>query len=298
MRGIDVSSYQGDIDWKKAQRAGVEFAILKVIRKDLAPDKTFEQNYKECERLGILVQGVYQYSYATTVEKAKIDARKVLEVLGNRKPMVWLDVEDKCQMGLGGRLLDIILAYKEIIEESGRQFGVYTGLSFYDSYVKKYSADLYGVPFWIARYPSKNTTTIKAPINILKKPDISNRLYGWQYSSTCIVDGIKGNVDVNEWYVKIEQNFLWSSANQMPVLRYGDSGEEVKKMQELLLKNRFKTAIVMVNGKEVRKNLTPDGKFGAITKSALMRFQGYMGLEQTGICNKPTWVKLIIGGNM
>ena len=298
MKGIDVSSYQGDIDWIKARSDGVEFAILKVIRKDLKPDKTFEQNYKRCENAGILVQGVYNYSYATTVEKAKIDARKVLEILGDRKPMVWLDVEDKCQQGLGDRLLDIILAYKKIIKDSGRQFGVYTGLSFYNSYLKKYSADLIGVPFWIARYPSTKATTLKAPTNILKKPSVQGTLYGWQYSSACVVKGIQGPVDANEWYVKIEKEFVPSMSANMPELRYGDSGPAVKDMQELLLKNRFKTAIVMVGGKEVRKNLDPDGKFGAITKSALMRFQGYKGLKQTGICDKTTWERLIIGGNM
>lgn len=293
MKGIDVSSYQGNINWKQAKADGVEFAILKVIRKDLNPDNTFETNYKECEKAGIIIQGVYQYSYATTVEKAKIDARKVIQILGNRNPMVWLDIEDDCQKGLGYRLLDIILAYKKIITESGRQFGVYTGLSFYNTYLKVYSAYLIDVPFWIARYPSKSETTIKAPVNILKKPAIDNILYGWQYSSTCKVNGINGNVDVNEWYVKIEKEMIISSANNIPELKYGDSGKEVKKLQELLLKNRFKTAIVMVGGKEVRKNLTSDGKFGAITKSALMRYQGYKGIKQTGICDKQTWMSLM-----
>lgn len=296
MRGIDVSSYQGEIDWRKAKDDGVEFAILKVIRKDLTPDKMFETNWKECQKAQLIIHSVYNYSYATTVEKAKIDARKVLEILGERKPMVWLDVEDDCQKGLGDRLLDIILSYKEIIRNSGRQFGVYTGLSFYNSYLKKYSAKLSDVPFWIARYPSKNAITIKTPINILKKPVIDNTLYGWQYSSTCIVAGIKGNVDANEWYEKIEKGATDDTVEKLPVLKYGDSGNEVKKMQELLIKNRFKTAIVMVNGKEVRKPLTPDGKFGPITLSALIRYQGYKGLKQTGVCDDETWKKLITGG--
>ena len=43
MKGIDVSSYQGTIDWGKVKWAGVQFAVLKIIRKDLNPDKTFEQ---------------------------------------------------------------------------------------------------------------------------------------------------------------------------------------------------------------------------------------------------------------
>lgn len=293
MRGIDVSSYQGEINWNKVRNDGVEFAILKVIRKDLAPDKYFERNWNECERTSTLLLGVYQYSYATTVEKAKIDARRVLQILGNRKPMVWLDIEDNCQKGLGHRLLDIILAYKTIIIESGRQFGIYTGLSFYNSYLKAYRNYLLDVPFWIARYPSKNAITIKSPINILKKPVIDNLLFGWQYSSTCRINGINGNVDVNEWYVKIEKGSYTSSVGKMPMLKYGDSGKEVKKLQELLLKNRFKTAIVMVGGKEVRKNLSADGKFGPITLSALKRFQGYVGINQTGICDDQTWNALV-----
>lgn len=293
MRGIDVSSYQGDIDWKKAKADGVEFAILKVIRKDLNPDTMFEKNYRECEKAAMNIIGVYNYSYATTVEKAKIDARRVLQILGDRRPMVWLDIEDDCQKGLGYRLLDIILAYKKIIEDSGRQFGVYTGLSFYNTYLKSYSSKMIGIPFWIARYPSKSETTIKAPVNILKKPAIDNILFGWQYSSTCKINGISGNVDANEWYVKTEKSAYASSMGELPVLKYGDSGKEVKKMQELLLKNRFKTAIVMVGGKEVRKNLVDDGKFGPITQSALIRYQGYKGLKQTGICDKDTWMSLM-----
>lgn len=293
MKGIDVSAYQGEIDWAKAKADGAEFAILKVIRKDLKPDKMFEKNYKECERVGELVQGVYNYSYATTVEKAKIDAHRVLDILGNRKPMVWLDVEDNCQKGLGYRLLDIILAYKKIIIESGRQFGVYTGLSFYNTYLKAYSTYLFDVPFWIARYPSKSETTIKAPVNILKKPVITNILYGWQYSSTCKINGISGTVDANEWYVKTEKTSYASSVGEMPTLKYGDSGKEVKKLQELLLKNRFKTAIVMVGGKEVRKNVEADGKFGPVTFSALQRYQKYVGINPTGICDDQTWMSLV-----
>ena len=222
-----------------------------------------------------------------------MDAKKVIQVLGNRRPMVWLDVEDACQKGLGYRLLDIILAYKKVITDSGRQFGVYTGLSFYNTYLRVYASQMTGIPFWIARYPSKSETTIKAPVNVLKKPAIANMLYGWQYSSTCKIDGIKGNVDVNEWYVSVEKMSFASAVNNMPELKYGDSGAEVKKMQELLLKNRFKTAIVMVGGKEVRKNLVADSKFGPITKSALMRYQGYKGLKQTGVCDSKTWMSLM-----
>ena len=101
MKGIDVSSYQGSIDWSKVKWAGVQFAILKIIRKDLNPDKTFEQNWKGCTDAEMPIQGVYNYSYATTVGKAKTDAQRVSEGLAGRKTCVWLDVEDRCQQGLG-----------------------------------------------------------------------------------------------------------------------------------------------------------------------------------------------------
>ena len=80
-KGIDVSSYQGTVDWKKVKKAGIKYAILKIIRKDLQPDKQFENNWKGCEGAGVPIQGVYNYTYATTVAKAEKDAKRVVFVL-------------------------------------------------------------------------------------------------------------------------------------------------------------------------------------------------------------------------
>ena len=94
--GLDVSEFQGKIDWNRAKAAGVEFAILKVIRKDLNPDNQFENNWKGCVEAGVPIQGVYNYSYATNIAKAISDANRVLSVLGSdRHPFVWLDWEDR-----------------------------------------------------------------------------------------------------------------------------------------------------------------------------------------------------------
>lgn len=212
IKGIDVSSYQGVIDWKKAVDAGVEFAILKVIRKDLNPDKQFENNWKGCTAAGVPVQGVYNYSYATTVEKAKSDAIKVLKILAGRKPMVWLDVEDTCLKELGSRLVDIINEYGAVIKAAGLQFGVYTGFSFYNSHLRQYAAQI-PHPFWIARYPSSSAVTFGQVPAASKKPAVSNELYGWQYSSNGKVPGINGSVDLDELYVAVE------SENVMPAVQ-------------------------------------------------------------------------------
>lgn len=203
VKGIDVSSYQEVIDWGKVAAAGVQFAILKVIRKDLNPDKCFEANYTGCTEANISVQGVYNYSYATTVEKAKSDAAKVLEILAGRKPMVWLDVEDNCQKGLGEALINIINTYGDVIRGAGLEFGVYTGLAFYNTYIKPY-ADKLSHPFWIARYPSSKEMAITDNPADSKRPDILHLLHGWQYTSEGSVPGISGNVDLNELYVAVE----------------------------------------------------------------------------------------------
>ena len=99
---IDVSVYNGTIDWKKVKKYGCDGAIIKIIRKDLGKDKKFEANYKKCEELGI-PWGVYNYTYATTVAKAKSDMKLVCDILDkiskkHFKYGVWFDIEDKYKL--------------------------------------------------------------------------------------------------------------------------------------------------------------------------------------------------------
>lgn len=195
-RGIDVSSYQGVIDWGKVKGDGIQFAILKVIRKDLTPDKQFEANWKGCEAVGMPIHGVYNYSYATTVSKAVTDAQKVLEILGDRKLRVYLDVEDTCQKNLGRLLIDIINAYADVIRGAGFEFGVYTGLYFYNTFIRPYGG--VSCPLWIARYGDND-----GKLNEAYKPPVEG-MVGWQYTSKANVAGISGNVDMNVWYEELE----------------------------------------------------------------------------------------------
>ncbi|WMC93166.1 GH25 family lysozyme [Kineothrix sp. MB12-C1] len=200
---IDVSSYQGNVDWKKVKSAGMNKAILKIIRKDLTPDKKFEEYYLGCKETNIDVIGVYNYSYATTAAKAKIDAQKVLSVLNGRRLKIWLDVEDKCQQGLGATLKDIINAYQEVIESAGYDFGVYTGMSFYTSYIKPYISQIKCNDWWIARYYNsynKMDLSINPNEQYNPKNTIAREIYAWQYTSSGQVPGIIGNVDINILY--------------------------------------------------------------------------------------------------
>ena len=94
LKGIDVSAYNGTIDWGTVAAYGMDFAILRITEKSNVVDSSFERNYKGCIDNHIPV-GVYKYSYALNVSEIQEEARKVLSTLNGRKLNlpVWLDLE-------------------------------------------------------------------------------------------------------------------------------------------------------------------------------------------------------------
>ena len=202
-KGIDISKYQQGVNYRALRAEGVKFVVLKIIRKDLNPDEMFEKHYQGCQEAGIPVRAVYNYSYATTVEKAKIDAHRVVAILNGRNIPVALDVEAEVQKNLGERLIQIINAYHSVIQEAGLKFCVYTGLSFYKTYIKPYINKLNCTQFWIARYPSTLEMHVKDVPPSDKKPDVPG-LIAWQYSSKGrIPSAYSGNIDFNILYAPI-----------------------------------------------------------------------------------------------
>ena len=82
-KGIDVSKWQGVIDWEKVKADGVEFAILRAGYGQSGIDEQFERNAQECTRLGIPF-GVYWFSYAYTTALAEREAERFLEMMDSR----------------------------------------------------------------------------------------------------------------------------------------------------------------------------------------------------------------------
>ena len=202
-KGLDVSAAQKKMDYSKLKESGIDFAIIKVIRKDLNKDDMFETHYNGFTKVGVPVFCVYNYSYATTIEKACSDARMVLKHLEGRKLAVCLDIEDKCQQGLEKALIDIINAYQAIIESSGLPFILYSGMYFYNSYIKPYDANLKCKNIWLARYYKGDT-----PMFFNEDPDNSKKpadnIIGWQYTSKGQISGYNGNLDFDIIYKDIK----------------------------------------------------------------------------------------------
>ena len=192
IKGIDVSAWQGKIDWKTVADYGMGFAILRITEASNVVDSQFENNLAGCNKYNIPV-GVYKYSYAMTIAEIQREARKVVSTLNGRRIQfpVFLDLEYNNQRSLGSESVHKMAdAFREIVEAAGYKFAIYCNVDWYEnvicSHLKKYD-------FWIARYPANDDGWLQERL----RPDFG---VGWQYSSKAKIPGISGTVDRNVFY--------------------------------------------------------------------------------------------------
>lgn len=187
MKGIDVSKWQGNIDWSKINN--VDFVIIRAGygREISQKDETFERNYAGAKAAGLNV-GAYWYSYADSVEDAKKEARVCIEVLkGKQFEMpIYFDLEEKKQFDKGKQFCsELVKAFCNELEKAGYFAGLYISRWYLQNYITEDVAKRYAL--WIAEYGTK--------LNYVGQ-------YGmWQNSSTGAISGINGNVDTDICYV-------------------------------------------------------------------------------------------------
>ncbi len=195
--GVDVSYYQGNIDWEKVKASGIEFAIIRLGYRGygqegkLVEDKLFTQNIEGALAAGLKV-GVYIFSQAITVEEALEEADFVLERIEKydiTMPIVydWEYVSEEARTANMDRrtLTDCYKAFCEKITEAG-----YTPMAYFNSYQSRslmYLTELEEYPFWLALYSDRMTYPYRFEM--------------WQYTDSGRVPGIEGNVDINLFFV-------------------------------------------------------------------------------------------------
>lgn len=203
-KGIDVSDNQGVINWGKVKAAGVQFAVLRSVRRSSKADYQFANNVAGCRANGIPF-GVYKYTYATTEDAARTEAQQVIALLesisADKSTIVWWDVEDQDTLWKLGwaNLTAIISAAKAVIVSAGYRFGLYVGLYVYKENWFDFSA-FAADPLWVARYPSTAQKDLSYNPAEKYKPSVGRAIWGWQYSSNGKVDGISGPVDLDICY--------------------------------------------------------------------------------------------------
>lgn len=194
---IDVSGWQGDIDWAKAKADGVEGAIIRLgYGEGNNADKKAQRNISECKRLGIPF-GIYWYSYADTPALAKEEGTDVVAKLkqfgvnpSDLAYPVYYDLEKWTWEGHQpptdpNVYNNIVNNWYSALQSAGyKNLGVYSYTSYLQGPLKH--ADIYAKTMWVAQYGAR-----------MGFDSFPTNSRGWQYTSTGKVDGISGNVDMN-----------------------------------------------------------------------------------------------------
>jgi GH25 family lysozyme M1 (1,4-beta-N-acetylmuramidase) len=292
MKGIDVAKWNVITDYAAVKKAGVEFAITKVINKSNTNDSLLYAHIKGFKAAGIDCNMGYTYSYADTTAKAATAAMafvKYAKEVGI--DYMWLDLEDVCMRGLGQKLVNIIKEYYAIANAGGMRFGIYTYASYYNSYIKPYLSQLNGIPFWIARYPSTKDMKITDSVPDTKNLPTGISISGWQYSSKGKINGITGYVDLDVWYedkaVKTATTNITSDNNPFTEptanCKVGTIGNDANWVLWYLW--RF-GKLTDSNGKPDESQI--DGHYTISTQTIVKEVQKQLGLTADGIVGTKT----------
>ncbi len=193
IKGIDVSVWQGKIDWKKVKASGIVFAMIRVgygssQGNDCKMDTYFKANVEGALAAGVEV-GIYFYSYAKSAQAAVKEAAWVVEQIAPYKgrilyPIAY-DLEDSKQAGLGRDVLTaMVTAFCTTIEAAGYYASFYCNTNWCKNMLNM--DDLKGFDLWLAQWASQPTTAYSFGM--------------WQRSSSGSIAGINGRVDLDIAY--------------------------------------------------------------------------------------------------
>ncbi len=202
MKGIDVSYYQGEIDWEKVAADGIEFAFIRCGYRGytegaLKPDEQFENNITGALKAGVKA-GVYFFSQAVTAEEGREEAEYVLKLIAPYKvtmPVVfdWERIDGQTDARTNGLASDVLTdcaaAFCEAVKAGGYTPAVYfyPNTGYYGFELSK----LTDYMFWLGRPGSY--------------PDFYYAHAVWQYDFEGKVDGIKGNADMDMYFTPVQK---------------------------------------------------------------------------------------------
>lgn len=190
--GIDVSKWQGDIDFKKLKDDGVEFVIIRVgsstgINGENFVDSKFIQNIENANSVGIPV-GVYFYSYANSMERAINDAKWIIDVIKDYRVELPIAFDwenwgsfNKYELSFFG-LTNIAKKFMDTVKDAGYEAMLYSSKTYLENIWMRVD-----YPVWLAHY-TKNT-------------NYTGDYSYWQLCSNGRVDGINGDVDIDIRYI-------------------------------------------------------------------------------------------------
>lgn len=263
IKGIDVSAWQGIIDWQKVKNAGIQFAIIKAGGSDdgIYTDSKFERNYEQCKAYGIPV-GAYWFIGPNCITKTdgEADAERFLKLLKGKQfeYPVYVDIEPPLKPVNRKYNTDAVIAFCEKLEAEGYYAGVYgSTYSTFQSLVD--DSRLTSYAHWVAQYANSCTYWDNYGI--------------WQYTSDGYVNGIGGRCDMNLCYIDYPSRIKSKGLNGF----------------------KKGTATTPAPKKETFAKLKVDGVFGQISVRMLQRMLNdelKMNIAVDGIAGPETYAAL------
>lgn len=246
VQGIDVSRHNTITDFRKVKGSGIDFVIIRAGygREISQKDPQFETNYKNAKAAGLNV-GAYWYSYAQSVEEAKIEAKVCLQAIRGKKfeYPIYFDLEENTQLSRGSAFCSaLVKAFCGELEKAGYFAGLYMSRYYLQTVISSDVAKRYAV--WVAEYNGKC--------------NYSGNYGMWQNSSTWRVNGISGNVDHDYSYIDYPSIIKKKGLN-------GYKAATAKKSIDTIAREVI--AGKWGNGNERKKKLTAAGyDFAAVQK--------------------------------
>lgn len=208
MKGIDISTYQQNVNYRKLKEQGIEFAIIRLgYGKNFSQkDRMFETHFKGLKNAGIKV-GAYLYSYAYVKEDAKLEAKNTLKIIKGKQfdLPIFYDMEESKQAKLGKTVLtEMANEWCRIIKDAGYKAGVYANLNWFKNYLNPYEIASEFNFIWLALWNNDEKLNVQFPVAF------------WQYTSNGHLDGIKGRVDLDKCFVESFQQPVDNVVNNLP----------------------------------------------------------------------------------
>ena len=278
-KGIDVSTYQRNVDYKKLKASGIDFVIIRAgygnaLAYPSQYDPMFDSHYNAAKAAGLHV-GAYWYVYANTVSGMQAEAKSFVSKLKGKQfdYPVFFDIEDKAQKGMTkAQMSTMVNAGCEILEKAGYWVGIYSFISMLNAQFEKSICDRYSL--WVAQWDVQKCT-YNGSVNI------------WQNTDKAYCNGYNGRLDGDISYEDYPSRIKAAGKNGYTVTVKTLDTKGMKQGDKNLGVYELKSMLSLAEAKKlISTHITVDSTFGPGTTKVVNDLLSKWGYKQNGVAGE------------
>lgn len=278
-KGIDVSTYQRNVDYKKLKASGIDFVIIRAgygnaLAYPSQFDPMFESHYNAAKAAGLHV-GAYWYVYANTVSGMQAEAKSFVSKLKGKQfdYPVFFDIEDKAQKGMTkAQMSAMVNAGCEVMEKAGYWVGIYSFIAMLNAQFEKSICDRYSL--WVAQWDVQKCT-YNGSVNI------------WQNTDKAYYNGFNGRLDGDISYEDYPTRIKAAGKNGYAVTAKTLDNKGMKQGDKNLGVYELKSLLSLADAKKIiSTHITVDEGFGSGTTAVVNSLLKKWGYKQNGIAGE------------